>query len=112
MIDRLSFLSNRTSFLALCLMFLAQSAFAQTSTFTVNKTYDDGTDAAVMITAVCTGGGSFDANPLPASPGNPAVFTYRGYTGDPTCTADEPVVPIGYTANMTDCSDNDPIGGS
>ncbi len=83
-----------------------------TNTFTVNKTYDDATLTAVTVTASCTGGGSFAANPLPAAPGAPAVFIYNGFIGNPTCTALESGVPAGYTANNADCQDNDALGGS
>jgi hypothetical protein len=80
------------------------------STFTVNKSYDDATLTAVSVTASCTGGGSFAANPLDAAPDSPAVFSYSGYTGDPTCTAQESGVPAGYTANNADCQESKALG--
>ena len=65
----------------------------RTGTFTVFKTYDDGNETPVTVLASCTGEGDFVENPLPAAPGDPAVFTYTGFIGDPTCTAVESDVP-------------------
>jgi hypothetical protein len=83
-----------------------------TGSFTVFKDYNDATQTPVTVTASCTGGGTFTSNPLPAAPGAPAIFTYNGFTGNPTCTAVESAVPAGFTSNNADCQDNDPLGGS
>ena len=72
---------------------------------TVFKTYDDDNETAVTVTVSCTGGGEYAENPLPAAPGDPAIFTYSGYTGDPICTAVESDVPDGYTTDNDDCVD-------
>jgi hypothetical protein len=84
----------------------------RTGIFTVHKSYDDANTTPVMIFASCTGGGSFDQNPLPAAPGDPAVFTYTGFAGDPTCSAVETGAPDGYVSNNDDCQDGDELNGS
>jgi len=55
--DKRIYLNGIRFLQALFLLFMMQSAFAQTGTFTVNKTYDRGSNAEVIITAECTGGG-------------------------------------------------------
>jgi hypothetical protein len=84
----------------------------RTGEFTVHKSYSDDNETPVTVTASCTGNGSFDENPLTAAPGDPAVFTYTGFIGDPTCTAVESNVPDGYDSNNDDCQDGDDLNSS
>ena len=84
----------------------------RTGTFTVNKTYDDDNETPVTVLAICTGEGDFVENPLTAAPGDPAIFIYTGFIGDPTCTAVESYVPPGYSSDNADCLDDDPLDGS
>lgn len=114
MIKERSIFSART-LLILILAFMAESAFSLEGTFTVNKSYDDGSATPVTVALSCTGdNGSFGGagNPQQVDPNNPAVFTFFYTGGDPTCTATETNVPYGYTANNADCQDGDDLGGS
>jgi len=75
----------------------------RTTSFTVNKTYNDGGTDPVTVNLVCTSG-NVTTNNLQAAPGSPAVFEVTGWTQqNPSCTATESNVPAGYTADNTSC---------
>jgi hypothetical protein len=81
-------------------------------TFTVRKTFSDGNPSSVEVTASCSSG-EVTNNPQFASSGSPAVFNVEAFTNDPptTCRAVETGSPVGYTADNSDCQDDDPING-
>jgi hypothetical protein len=82
-----------------------------TSSFTVHKDFSDNNTASVSVTLSCTSG-TVTNNPQLAREGVPAVFSISGAATGTTCTATEPTVPTGYTANQTDCQNGDPLGGN
>src|SRR6185295_17646661 len=62
------------------------------ATFTVKKDFSDkpGTDTTnVSITFSCASGTASPSGTQTVNEANPRVFTVTGYTGDPTCTANE-----------------------
>jgi hypothetical protein len=75
----------------------------------VNKDFIPDSAATVPVALTCTSG-TVTATPLNASEATPAVFTVNGALAGATCTATE-TVPIGYTADETDCV-NVPLGGN
>jgi Mg-chelatase subunit ChlD len=72
-----------------------------TDTFTVVKDFSDNNAASVTVSLACTSGTDSPAT-ASASEATPATFTVSGYSGDPTCTATEMLVP-GYSSSGT-CS--------
>jgi hypothetical protein len=56
---------------------------------------------SVSVSLDCSDG-TVTASPLPAAPGDPAVFEVTGFEGDPNCQATEDPVP-GYVEDQTDC---------
>ena len=83
---------------------------APPSSITVNKNFVPDSAAPVSMALTCTSG-TVTATPLNASEGSPAVFTVGGADLGATCTATEPLVPVGYTANQANCV-NVPLDGS
>jgi outer membrane autotransporter protein len=83
-----------------------------TEEFTVFKDFLDDSDLPVDVTLTCPGA-TVDGDTLPAAEGSPAVFsvTWDGYGPEPVCTATE-IVPPGYTADETDCSNVPAFGES
>ncbi len=67
------------------------------TTFTVVKDFVPDTTGSITVSLVC-----FGASVAPASQqvseASPAVFIINNFTGDPTCTATEPIIPGGYTS--------------
>ena len=70
-----------------------------TATFEVRKVYSDANTTPVQMSLQCASG-AVTPPFAGASPGNPAIFTVTGYSGNPMCTATE-TVPAGYTASGT-----------
>lgn len=70
-------------------------------TITINKDFVPDSAAPVSVSLSCTSG-TVAATPLDASEAVPAVFTVNDALPGVTCTAIENV-PLGYTANQTDC---------
>jgi Mg-chelatase subunit ChlD len=68
--------------------------------FTVNKDFIPDSGASVTVYLECTSGDVSPASDT-ASEGSPAVFTVKGYDGDPTCTATEDPIPDGYDSTGT-----------
>jgi len=68
---------------------------------TVNKDFIPNSGVPVPVALVCTSG-TVTTTPLNAAEGSPAVFSVLGALPGVTCTATE-TVPIGYTANQTNC---------
>ncbi len=80
------------------------------ASITVNKNFVPDNAAAVSMALGCTSG-TVTTTPLNASEGSSAVFTVGGANLGATCTATEPTVPVGYSANVTNCA-NVPLNGT
>ena len=80
---------------------LSFAGCAAPATITVSKDFSDDNTASVPVDLSCTTG-AVDATPLNASEAAAAVFTVGGADPGATCTATE-TVPVGYTADETDC---------
>jgi hypothetical protein len=79
------------------------------ATITVEKDFLPDSPAPVAVALSCTSG-TVMATPLAAAEGVPAVFDVGGAAVGATCTATE-TVPLGYSADQTDCVDV-PLGGT
>ncbi len=77
------------------------AACAAPATITVNKDFSNNSAATVPVDLACTSG-TITSTPLSASEGAAAVFTVGAADFGATCTATE-TVPLGYTADQTDC---------
>lgn len=71
------------------------------NTITVIKDFSDNSLASVAVDLICTSG-MVTTTPLNATEAAPAIFEVTGATLGATCTATESV-PLGYTANQTNC---------
>jgi hypothetical protein len=76
---------------------------------TVSKDFIPNSPATVPIALTCSSG-VVTTSPLNASEGAPAVFTVGAALPGATCQATE-VVPVGYTADQTNCA-SVPLDGS
>ena len=74
--------------------------------FQVVKDFSDNNPADVIVTVTCTSGVAIPTDPT-ASESDPADFTINGFTPGASCTATEPVVPVGYTQQRHLHSDAD-----
>ena len=72
-----------------------------TCPFNVNKDFVPNNGGAVTVAVSCTNGGTGTATDATASEVDDANFVVNGFTlgTDPTCTATETNVPLGYTVN-------------
>ena len=72
-----------------------------TCPFNVNKDFVPNNVGSVTVTVNCTNGGTGTATDPTASEADDANFVINGFTlgTDPTCTAHETGVPLGYTVN-------------
>jgi hypothetical protein len=85
----------------------------EVTSFTVIKDFSDDNLTPVDITLTCSDG-TVTTNPVQATDAEPAVFEITGVE-DPasvTCTATEGTLPVGYTADDSDCQDDDPLGST
>ena len=80
---------------------ITNSLNSNSNTITVNKNFIPASGAAVLVALTCTSG-TVNNSPQNASTATPAVFTVTGASLGATCTATE-TVPVGYTANQTNC---------
>jgi hypothetical protein len=79
------------------------------NTVTVNKDFFPDSLATVEVDLACTSG-TVANGPLLVSETAPGIFLVNGAGAQATCTATE-TVPLGYTADETNCLDV-PLGGS
>ncbi len=72
-----------------------------TCTFNVNKIFVPSDPGSVTVALSCTDGGTATALDSSASQADDGNFTVTGFTlgSNPTCTATETGVPVGYTIN-------------
>ena len=72
-----------------------------TCPFNVNKDFVPNNAGSVTVAVSCTNGGTGTATDSSASEADDANFVINGFTlgTDPTCTATETGVPLGYTVN-------------
>jgi hypothetical protein len=79
--------------------------------FTVFKDFSDDNTGSVSVNLSCSSG-TVTNNPQLASEASPAIFSIESAGSGATCTATENSVPAGYTADESDCQDNDLLNGS
>jgi hypothetical protein len=72
----------------------------RTAQFVVKKDFIPNSGASVSVSLGCTSGQVSPASGS-ASEGSPAVFTVTGYEGNPSCTAAESPIPVGYDSSGT-----------